>query len=106
MASKVDSLKPGQKITCTISTAPRTTDAAQTLERLMRADPDNRRGLAKAQKLRRQRVVIYNRGNRDWTKREKTARVVRAEKSATWNMVYRLDMAPDLKAVEACLTIK
>jgi hypothetical protein len=106
MALNLSALKPGQQIVCTVSADPRTADEARTIERLMRNDGTNRRALARAQRMRRQRVIIYNRGNRDWVKREKTARVVRAVKSATWTMTYRLDMASDLKAVERCITVK
>lgn len=106
MALSLANFKPGQQITCTVTAAPRTPDQIQTIERLMRLDPVNKRALARAQRMRGQRVIIYNRGNRDWVKREKTARVVRVETAATWSMPYRLDLAGDLKAVESFISVK
>src|SRR5437667_10362502 len=98
MAAKFDvnAFKPGQQVVCTVNAQPRTDDQTQTIERLMRNDKTAQKALRRAQKMREQREVVYNRGNRDWVKREKTAKVVRVAKDASWSMVYRLDMAPDL----------
>lgn len=102
----VDALKPGADLTCTIAKLPRTDDAKDTIARLMRLDPANKKALRRAQRMRRQRVVIYNRGNRDWVKREKTARVVRVEPGATWTLPYSVNLAGDLRAVAKYLTVK
>lgn len=106
MAVDLAKLKPGLSITCTVSKRPRTEDQEVTIERLMRQDASAKKGLKRAQRLRRQRVIVYNRGNRDWTKREKTARVVRVEVGATWSMPFTLDKAADLKAVEKFVSVK
>jgi hypothetical protein len=102
----VSGFKPGQQLVCTVTATPRTDDQTQTIERLMRNDKTAQKALRRAQRMRGQREVIYNRGNRDWVKREKTARVVRVAKDASWSMAYRLDMAPDLKSVAAFLSVK
>jgi hypothetical protein len=106
MSLDLKNFKPGQPITCTITAEPRTADERQTIERLMRLDPANKRALARAQRMRAQRIVIYNRGNRDWVKREKTARVVRVEKAATWTMPYRNDLISDLHAIANYISVK
>lgn len=104
MAS-IDSLKPGQKITITVNSLPRSEGGRKTLARLMREDPEAKRGLAAAQKKRRQRMNVYNRGNRDWVSREKPAIVVRVEKGRSWTMVYTPDLASEFKNLEKHLKI-
>lgn len=96
----LDSLKPGQTVTCTVLATPRTMNRRQTVERLMRLDPANRKALRTAQRKRAQRINIYNRGNRDWVSRETCAKVVLVKPGAVWKMRYSLDLAKDLKAVE------
>ena len=68
--------KPGQHLACTVEKLPLNEGASDTIARLMRLDPANKKALRTAQRMRKQREVIYNRGNRDWHKREKTAKVV------------------------------
>jgi hypothetical protein len=97
--------KPGQAITCTIVGDPRTDDKRQTIERLMRRDPDNKRSLRKAQNLRKRRLHVYIRGNRDWTSREKAARVVRATMGASWTMPYTPDIHADLRSVATLVNV-
>lgn len=101
----LDSLKPGQTIRCTVTTAPRTPAAIDTLERLMRREPRVRRGLRKAQNRRRRTMVVYNRGNRDWYRRELCARIIRVEQGATWTMDYTLDLAPEFRSISKYLQI-
>lgn len=102
----VSGFKAGQELTCTIETMPRTKGQADTLARLMRLDHTNLRALRRAQRMRRQREVVYNRGNRDWVKREKTARVVSVEKGKTWTLPFNFDLAGDLAAVAKFISIK
>ncbi|MDX2118092.1 MAG: hypothetical protein SFY96_07925 [Planctomycetota bacterium] len=99
-------LKPGHKIDVTVTTLPRAKGDADTIERLMRLDPANKKALRTAARKRSQRVIIYNRGNRDWVKREKCARVVRLEKGANWSMTYTADLANEFAAVGSFLEIK
>src|ERR1051326_4792576 len=79
----LDKLKPGQTIRCTITAAPRTEAGIDTIERLMRQEPGIKRGLRRAQRRRRQDMIVYNRGNRDWYKRETCGRLVKAAKGAS-----------------------
>lgn len=101
----LDSLKPGQTITCTISKAPRTPSQVSTVERLMRRDLANRKGLRRAQRLRRQNMVVYNRGNRDWVKRERCGKLVRTVTGSQWTMAWSPDLAPEFRTVEQFITI-
>jgi hypothetical protein len=98
--------KPGQSLVCTIEKLPRTEDQESTLARLMRKDPANKRALRRAQRMRRQRMIVYNRGNRDWYSREKSAHVVRVAKGQSWTMPFTLDLAGDLATVGAFVSVK
>lgn len=105
-APAAPAFKAGQNVVCTVTALPKATGAISTIERLMRRDPENRRALGRAQTKRRQRMNVYNRGNRDWVSRETAARVVRVEKGAEWKMVFTLDLAPDIASVSRFLQIK
>lgn len=97
--------KPGQVLKCTVVAEPRTDDKRSTIERLMRRDPENKKALRSAQQLRKRRLHVYIRGNRDWTSREKSARVVRATTGASWTMPYTPDIVPDLRSVATLVSV-
>lgn len=105
-ASGVDALKAGQSLTCTVERLPRAKGAVSTLTKLMRLDPANKKSLRRAQDMRRRRMNVYNRGNRDWVSREKPAKVVGVRRGVTWTLPYDLSLAPELRKVEAYLSIK
>lgn len=102
----LETLKPGQDIQCTVVKAPRTDDRVQTIARLMRRDVKVKRGLRKAQRIRRQNMLVYNRGNRDWTSRKRVGKIVRVAAGETWTMPFTPDVAADLRSVEAYLSVK
>jgi hypothetical protein len=106
MALHIDSLKAGQSIRCTISKVPHSAGGVKTLERLMRLDPKTKRGLRKAHKLRMQGLVVYNRGNRDWTKRETCGKIVRVAPGQAWTMCYTHDLGDELRSVEDCVSVE
>lgn len=91
--------KPGQTIRCTIVKAPRARAARKTVERLMWRDADTARGLRKSHHVRQRSTIIYNRGNRDWVKRQKCARIVKVVRGQDWTMTYHHDLANDLASV-------
>ncbi len=78
----LSAFKPGQALACTVESLPHSQNKSDTIARLMRLDGKNAKALRTAQRMRKQREIVYNRGNRDWTKREKPARVVQVEKGA------------------------
>jgi len=106
MATSLDSVKPGQKITLTVKSDPRREDERQTIARLMRQDPDIRRRLKGAQEHRIRTMVVRSRGKRPWLVREKSARYARAVEGASWTMVYVPHVAGDLRSVSKYLDIK
>lgn len=103
--SKIESLKVGQTLHCTVSKLPEADDDRDTIARLMRNDPTTKKALRRAQRMRRQRMLVYNRGNRDWVSRETCARVVRVAPGESWNMEFSFDQVPDLRKVESFLSI-
>ncbi|MBL9000302.1 MAG: hypothetical protein JNK25_04125 [Phycisphaerae bacterium] len=106
MPLDIAKLKPGQNISCTIEKLPRSDAQESTITRLMRLDPDNKRALRRAQRMRRQRMVVYNRGNRDWVSREHPAKVVHIGVGESWTLPYTLDLAHDLAAVQSFVGMK
>lgn len=104
--SNIDSFKPGQKIHCTITKLPLAAADSKTIARLMRLDHENKKSLRHAQRVRGQRINIYNRGNRDWVSREKCAKVVHVAVGQEWTVTFTLDMARDFKKVADLLSIK
>lgn len=102
----LDTLKPGQTIRCTVTKAPRLPAAVDTIQKLMRQEPRVRRGLRKSQRRRRQNMIVYNRGNRDWYKRAKCADIVKVEAGATWTMDYTLEFAPEFRSVAKYVQVK
>lgn len=105
MSIKLDAVKPGQKIRCTIAKLPRTDDQRDTLARLMRTDPATRRALRKSQRLRRQNMLVYNRGNRDWTSRKTVGKIVQVKPGQSWSMFFTPDLAADFRNVQTFIEI-
>lgn len=97
--------KPGQSIQCTVTKTPRAAAGRKTLERLMRMDPETKLGLRKAHKTRAQTTIVFNRGNRDWVKRQTCGKLVRVVKGASWKMPFDVNVAKDIASVADCLTI-
>ena len=102
----LNTVKPGQDLRCTVTAEPRNENAVQTIARLMRRDPDNKRNLRRAQHLRKRRMNIYIRGGRRWASREKAADVVRVEQGATWTMPFTADLHVELRSVERFLSVE
>lgn len=101
-----DQFKPGQTIHCTVTTLPKAAAPVDTIERLMRMEPGIKRGLRKSQRRRRQEMVVYNRGNRDWYKRETCGKLIRCAAGASWTMTYSHHLAAELAALKPYLTVK
>ncbi|MEK6703056.1 MAG: hypothetical protein AABZ53_12385 [Planctomycetota bacterium] len=105
MSLSLDTIKPGQNVVCTLTKVPLSAGDQKTVERLMRSDMGHKKSLRRAQHLRWQRLLVYNRGNRDWVSREKCAQVVQLTPGAKWTLPFSLDMVPDLKKVAKYVTL-
>lgn len=102
----IDTLKAGQNIRCTVNAVPVAQDHVDTIFRLMRQDMTVQKALKKSQVRRRQTMNVYNRGNRDWTSRQKVGKIVEVEKGRTWTMPFFHQLAPDLRSVAKFLSIE
>jgi hypothetical protein len=98
--------KAGQTLRLTITRAPTTVDAQQTVLRLMRQDPAIKKALRAGQELRMGRLIVRSRGGRPWEVREKSAKVARPTKGASWSMRYFPQIAGDLHNVARFVEIK
>ena len=99
-------IKPGQTVRCTIQKMPRTDDAQQTILRLMRKDPTVSRRLRRSQMMRRRHMVVYNRGNRDWYKREIVGKIARVATGASWTFTYNNELGRDMETVKSYLKVE
>lgn len=104
--SKFDAFKAGQELHCTLTSKPRSAGAESTIARLMRQDPAAKKGLRSGQKIRRQTMLVYNRGNRDWTSRKTCGKVVRVAPGQDWTMSFNFNLLPDMKSVEQYIEVK
>jgi len=102
----IDTLKPGQQIRCTIVNEPNTDHASSTVLRLMRLDPDIKRGLKHAQLRRMKRLIVRSRGGRPWAVREKSSKLAHTAKGQSWTMTWIPHVAPDFKSVASFLKIE
>lgn len=98
--------KPGQTLRCTIQQVPRTEDAQQTILRLMRKDPTIAKRLRRSQMMRRRHMVVYNRGNRDWYKRETVGKVANVIQGAQWSFAFNHDLGRDMEIVKNYLKVE
>lgn len=104
-ALNVDSLKPGQTLTLTLTRQPGTEDDAQTVLRLMRNDAGIKRALKKGSRERMQNLNVRSRGGRPWEVREKSAKIARADRGSKFTMKYSPLFAADLRKVANILAI-
>ncbi len=102
----LDSLKAGQTIRCTVTRDIRIPRHKATVERLMRANPDIKRKLKKAQEYRMQTLDVRPRGGRPWEARVKSAKYAVALNGSTWTMKFIPQVLNDFKSVEQYLKIE
>lgn len=102
----IDTLKAGQNVKCTVTAMPRAAGRSKTIERLMRLDPVNKKGLARAYHKRQLGWQTKNRGNRDWVMRQTCGKIIRVAKGATWTMPFDVNMAADLQSVAQYVKIE
>lgn len=106
MPETTDTFKPGQNLKCTIVKAPMTDDDKQTVTRLMRKDPAIQKRLRRSQMMRRRNMVVYNRGNRDWYKRDLVGKIASVKSGSTFTFTYTIELGRDMKAVERFLKVE
>lgn len=102
----LDKFKAGQNVRLTVVKAPRAQGCVTTIERLLRLDPIVQRGLRKARSKRKQTQFWFNRGNRDWLKRQTCGKIVKCAAGSTATFPYAVNLAPDIQSVAKYLKIE
>ncbi len=102
----IDTLTAGDTVKCTINKVPNNKASRDTITRLMRRDPEIKKNLSRAQRMRRQRMNAYIRGGRLWYSRERAARIAICEQGSSWSMRFTFDITPDLASVEQYLSLE
>lgn len=102
----LENVKPGQQITLTVEAEPRRDDQRQTIQRLMRRDPQTSKALRRGQLLRKRNLRTKQRGGRQWAIRERVGKVAHAARGATWTMTYTPDLEQDLRSIERFVAIR
>ena len=99
-----DLLVPQKTVTFTITKPPRRPAERKTIERLMRMQPDVRKGMKALQRQRRQHDnVTYIRAGVRWTNRARATKLVRAVPGASFTLRLSPQIIPDLRSVEQYL---
>jgi hypothetical protein len=102
----IDSLKPGQKVRCTIDAVPRSKGGRDTIARLMRLDKDVAKGLRRAQAHRKRTMNVYVRGGRDWHSRIRAGKNLRVTPGESWTFAFVPQIRADLESVQECISIE
>ena len=101
-----DSIKPGQNIRCTLTKDLRPGDTQDTVLRLMRFDPEIKRALKSAQDRRMRTLVVRSRGGRPFEMYERSSKIARCTKGASWTMEFFPHIAPDFRSVASVLKVE
>jgi len=101
-----DLLTAGKTVSFTVNSVPTTPAGCKTIQRLMRMQPDIRRGLRKLQNLRKERNVTYVRAGRPWTNRCKATKITKVELGEQFTLFLTPQILPDIHAVASHLEMK
>ena len=82
------------------------TISRKTIQRLMRMQPDIRRGLKRLQKTRPLRNRIYQRAGGMWNARVKATRLTRVAPGESFTLQITPQIVPDLRSVASFLSAK
>ena len=100
-------MKPGSKVTFTVTKMPAALGLKKTIFRLMRQETRVQRALDKLAKGRADGCNrLKQRGGRMWNSRKTASRVVILKTGATFTLIYTPQLAADLKSVEKYLSRK
>ncbi|MCZ6445071.1 MAG: hypothetical protein ACE10B_07490 [Phycisphaerales bacterium] len=99
-----DLIAPLKTVTFTVTNVPKRPAERKTILRLMRMQPQIRRGLKNLARRRRQHDnVPIRHGGKIWIIRAKATRLANVEPGATFTLTLTPQIIPDLKSVERYL---
>jgi hypothetical protein len=100
-------MKPGSKVTFTVTKLPAKESLRKTIFRLMRQETRVQRALDKLAKGRADGGNdVHQRGGRMWHSRKKASRVVTLKTGASFTITATPQLSADLKSVEKYLSRK
>jgi hypothetical protein len=102
----LDNVSPGQTVQFTITKALRPGDTYDTVQRLMRLDPQNKKALKNAQEHRLRTLHVRTRGGRPWAVRKRASKVAVPVEGATFSFRYFPQVRRDIESVRHVLDMK
>lgn len=99
-------IKPGTKISLTVTKNPTNEAAAKTLSRLFAKDPVNKRERVRRKKLLSDAMEVHRRGGRPWEVRSKAPRLVQPKKGDACRISATTDVLKDLGSVTRFIAVK
>jgi hypothetical protein len=102
----LDNVNAGQKLQFTVKRDLRRGDIYDTVQRLMRLDPDNKRALKKAQEHRMRTLKVRSRGGRPFEMYQNASKVCVPVEGASFSLEYFPHIRRDIESVQHVLDIK
>ncbi len=102
----LDNVTAGQTVRFTVTKALRPGDTYDTVQRLMRLDPANKKALKKAQEHRMRHLWVRSRGGRPFEVYRKASKVVVPVEGSTFAFRYFPQVRKDIESVAHVLEIK
>lgn len=102
----LDTVQPGQVLHFTVTKQLRHGDTYDTVQRLMRLDPANKKALKKAQEHRMRHLRVRSRGGRPFEMYQKASKVCVPVEGATFSFPYFPHVRRDIESVQNVLDIK
>ena len=101
----LDNVNAGQTLHFTVAKDLRPGDVYDTVQRLMRLDPANKKALKKAQGHRRRTLYVRSRGGRPFEVYTKASKVCVPVKGATFSFRFFPQIRRDIESVQGVLDI-
>ena len=99
-----DAIAPLKTVTFTVTKVPSRPDALQTIQRLMRMQPQMQHELKRrAMKRRQQDNEQTRRGGRIWINRARAVKLARVDPGATFTLTLTAQIIPDVRSVQRYL---
>ena len=102
-----DAIAPLKTVTFTVTKVPSRPDALQTIERLMRMQPEAQRQLKRRAMRRRQHDnELTRRGGRIWVNRARAVKLTLVAAGETFTLTLTPQIIPDVRSVQRFLSVE
>lgn len=99
------SAKPGDKVTLTVNSTPKSESVAKTLSRIFRASPGANKQRARRREMREASTEGRQRGGRIWMVRPKAPRLYQPVKGDSCKLTLTTQIIRDIERVERHVSI-